>query len=452
VPTATPAQRAQTLSFLLSATAWSLGLFGAFRLAWLEAHAILPLTGFQARIAEWLAGPPSTPVNVTLACSGIDVLSLCAGTILGYPAPWRARVAGAAAGTALILGLNVVRIGALGRAAASPSFDLLHVYVWPALLTFAGAAYVFTWMRWADGPPASLSLQPPPDRRFIAAADLGPLLRWSTVLLAAFVVTQPLYLDSALLRGVAALVAKCAAGILHAGGIVAVAQHDILITARGAFMVTTECISSPLIPIYAAAAIACVHTVPRRLALLAAGVPVFVALGVARLLVVALPATIVASPAFAIHAFSQLLAGAIVICLAAAWRYGAGARAGRQACIAIALGALVTAALGAWPAAAYGRLFAGSIQDPQGAVLLLPSFQVGLFVGLVTAAFSRWRWRLLAGGAATLIATQVLFFAALHLLARYSATAPDARGVRAWALAVPLVVAGMMVRYDRARD
>jgi exosortase/archaeosortase family protein len=449
VPTVTLPQRYPTLSFLLSAAAWSIGLFGLLRLAWFEAHAILPLTAFQARLAERLAGPPSTPVEVTLACSGIDVVSLCAGTILGYPAPWRARVTGAAGGTALILALNIIRIGALGRAAASPSFEFLHVFVWPALLTFAGAGFVFAWMRWTDQQPA-LPVRPEPERGFIAPGDVRPLLRWSAVLLLVFVATQPLYLDSALLLTVSAFVARAAAGILRASGIVAHADGNILITGRGAFMVTQQCISSPLIPIYAAAAIACVHTVPRRVGALAAAVPLFVALGVARLLVVALPPALVASPAFAVHAFSQLLAGVIVICLAAAWRYRTGARTARQAFVAIAIGGFVVAALGAWPAAAYGQLFAGSIEDPQGAVLLLPSFQLGLLVALFIAACSWWRWRMLTGGIAVLVATQVLFFALLHGFARYGGI-PDARGVRAWALAVPLVVGAMMVRYDRAR-
>ena len=53
--------------------------------------------------------------------------------ILAYPVRWRTRLAGAAGGAALILGLNTLRIGTLGRAAASPAwFNALHVYVWPA--------------------------------------------------------------------------------------------------------------------------------------------------------------------------------------------------------------------------------------------------------------------------------------------------------------------------------
>ena len=96
-------------------------------------------------------GASALPVEVTLACSGADALALCLGAILAYPgalanAP---RRRGRRRGTDPRL--NTLRIGTLGRAAASPAwFNALHVYVWPAVLTLAIAGYVFAWMRLAD--------------------------------------------------------------------------------------------------------------------------------------------------------------------------------------------------------------------------------------------------------------------------------------------------------------
>ena len=79
------------------------------------------------------------------------MLALCLGAILAYPVRWRTRLVGAGVGLALILALNTLRIGTLGRLAASPSlFDAFHVYVWPAVLSLAVAGYVFAWMRLAD--------------------------------------------------------------------------------------------------------------------------------------------------------------------------------------------------------------------------------------------------------------------------------------------------------------
>ena len=137
--------------FVLRGVAGSLGFFGLLRLNWTEAHLVLPFTRVQAGLAVGLFGTPTSPVEATLACSGADALALCLGAVFAYPVVWRTRLAGAAGGAALILGLNTVRIGTLGRAAASPAwFDILHLYVWPAVLSLAIAGYVLAWMRLAD--------------------------------------------------------------------------------------------------------------------------------------------------------------------------------------------------------------------------------------------------------------------------------------------------------------
>ena len=130
--------------FVLRGVAGSLAFFGLLRLNWIEAQVVLPFTRMQAGVAAGLFGAPASPVEATLACSGADALALCLGAVLAYPVTWRARLAGAAGGIALIVGLNTVRIGTLGRAAASPAwFNALHLYVWPAVLTLAIAGYVF---------------------------------------------------------------------------------------------------------------------------------------------------------------------------------------------------------------------------------------------------------------------------------------------------------------------
>ena len=329
MPTDTARGRTAAVSFALRGVAWSVGLFGLSRLSWTEAHAVLPFTQAQAAIAVGWFGAPASPVEATLSCSGTDALAFCLAAILAYPVAWRSRLAGAAGGVALIIGFNTVRIGTLGRAAASPAwFNVLHVYVWPAVLTVAIAGYVFGWMRLTDRrlerTGASVAAaprwceRPQPTRRFVLL---------TAAFLVVFTAASPLYLESAWVLAVAGFVARTAAALLRSVSLDAHAAGNVLWTPRGGFLVTQECISTPLIPLYLAAACAFSRTRRQLIVGVLAAAPLFVALGIVRLLVVALPEAVMASPVFFVHAFYQLLLAMVVVYLAALWRHDRGTAA-----------------------------------------------------------------------------------------------------------------------------
>ena len=461
--TDTASGRAEAVRFALRGIAWSLGSFGLIRLSWMEAHAVLPLTRAQAAVAVGLFGPSALPVEVTLACSGADALALCVGAVLAYPARWRMRIAGAGVGVGLILLLNTVRIGTLGAAAASPAwFNALHLYVWPGLLTLAIAGYAFAWMRLADRRYAlnDNSAARPISTSIDNAADASPVERPSptrrfVVLTAAFlllfVAASPLYLHSTGLLALAAFIAQTAAEILRGVGVNAHVAGNVLWTPRGGFLVTQECIATPLIPVYLAAV--CAGPMAWRrvvVGVLAAG-PVFVALGIVRLLVVALPDAVVASPFFLVHAFYQLLLGAVVVCGAAWWRH-AGRAAFGHALAGVAAGVLFVQLLGPM----YTRLVtmpAGPpLDDPQGAVALLPAFQVGLYLALWIAAFLAVGWKRFVSGFAVLVLTQAAGLLALQGLASHATgLTAQVRDVRGWAVAGPLLIVAAVVNVARAR-
>jgi exosortase/archaeosortase family protein len=441
-------RRTHARDFVLRAVVWSLGLFGLVRLSGVERGLVLPLTQMQARIAERAFGLPAQPIEVTLACSGADALALCVGFILAFPASWPRRLAGALGGITLILALNIVRIGTLGRAAASPAlFDTLHLYVWPALLMIAIAAYVFTWMHIAGRPRAN-AVTPR------TGTGLPTRFVWVTaLLLVLFTAAAPWYLASDRVLTLAAFIARAAAWILRGVGLEATATANILLTARGGFLVTQECVSTPLIPVYLAAVVTAPTTWRRRaLALLAAG-PLFVGLGIARLLVVALPAALVASPLVLIHAFYQLLLAAVLVGLVALWRHGRTSVAWQRALLGTMAGFGAMYLLSVPYATALTWAFTGStpLDDPQGALALLPAFQAGLYLGLSVAAFATIPWRAVAAGLAGLLLLQAATFAALDALARHLAFAPQVRDVRAWAVVAPLLLVLALVAYARRR-
>ena len=443
--------------FALRAIGWSVVLFGALRLRGVENLAVLPLTLLQGRVAANLFGPPAWPIDVTLACSGADAIALCAGFILAYPARWPARIGAAAGGIGLILALNTVRIGTLGLATSQGWFELLHFYAWPALLTLTIAGYVFTWMglthlpRVATADPRSgsnadeVSNRPATiSRRFVLLVGVGLVL---------FTASAPVYLESPAVLALAGLMAHAAARTLQFLGVEATAAGNVLRTARGGFLVTPECIATPLIPIYLAGVIAYATSSRQRMGLLLAALPLFIGLGIVRLLVVALPAALVDSPLVLVHAFYQLLLAGVIVWLAAVWRHGAGRTSWRRAAAGVAVGAACTFILLPYYPPVLASAFPAAIPpgDPQGAMTLLPAFQVGLYGALCVGVFVVLRWRLLLGGLALLGVSQVVGFAAIHFLQGHADVVPQVRDLRAWALAGPLCLIIAMVTYDRPR-
>lgn len=437
------------MRFAVRAAAWSLGLFGFVRVAWIQAHVVLPVTAAQATVARALFGTPSTPVEVTLACSGADALALCCGAILAYPAGWRSRLAGAGGGVALILGLNTLRIATLGHAAASPAwFDALHLYAWPIVLTLAIAGYAFAWMALADRPrtsvgravtPSAEALAPRPTRRFVVLAVTFLLI---------FAATSPMYLESAGVMAIAGVIARAAAVVLGVAGVSAYATDNVLWTARGGFLVTQECISTPVIPLYLAAVCSWCTTWSRRIPAIAAAVPLFIGLGVARLLLVALP-DVIGSPLFLVHAFYQLLLGAAIVFLMAFWRHG-GRTAFARALGGIAAGVLLALALG--PVYARAVAYAAApIDDPQGAIALMPAFQIGLYVALWGAAFVAVGWPRFLTGLVVLGLTQTAGLLALHGLAAVAGYTAHVRDVRAWSIAGPVLIVAAAIHHAQPR-
>jgi exosortase/archaeosortase family protein len=446
VPTAIaqPFQRSRARNFAFSALAWSVGLFGLVRLAWFDSHVVFPLTLLQSNLAERAFGKPALPLDVTAACSGADALALSLAAVAAFPVAVSTRVLGATGAVALILMLNTIRIGTLGQVAGTRWFNPLHVYAWPAVLTVAIAGYVFWWMRASDTAPDT-PVEPPAREHFSATR----FLVLTCVCVAIFTAMAPLYLESATVLGVASFIARAAAFILDQFGARAFAAGNVVWTARGGFIVTQECITTPLIPLYVAGVLAYLPDWQRRTPALLSAFPLFVGLGVARTLAVALPVTVVASSLFVVHAFYQFLLAATVVIAAAVWRYGSHRRAYQRGALAIVAGGAIAILLAAPYARAVALIFPGTapLDDPQGAVAMLPSFQLGLYVALCMTALASAQWGAAVCGALILLISQVGAHAGLHLWARYFT--PHVRDIRAWAFVVPVLLVAAIVAYDK---
>ena len=306
-----PPPSSGVLRFALTAGAWFIGLFGLMRLGWVERQLLLPFAQLQERVADQLTGVQNDAVYVDASCSGGDAMALCLGAILAFPATWSARLRGVGVGLLVIAAFNIMRIGNLSLLGDNlPLLALLHDYIWPGILIMVAVAYVYAWMR-RQMEPATRGAGSDPD-----AAWHGPARRFlllTVVGTVAYFAAAGWVYESALLRTLGVWVATTGAGILAALGVSATATGNVVRTTHGAFIVTQECIATPLIPVYVAGALAVPIARWRRAAALGAAPAIFFLLGVARLLVLALPTTLVASHTVAIHAFSQVLVAGLLV-------------------------------------------------------------------------------------------------------------------------------------------
>ena len=426
--------------FVLRAAAWVAVLFGLLRLPAIESSLLIPFARLQGRLAAALAGREQLGVVVDSSCTGSDALALALGAILAFPAPWRRRLVGAALGFALVTAVNTVRIGHLAVVTGDRElFDLLHLQVWPAALVIVAAGYVFLWMR---STTASLDRQPPsrgecsdpvaadPTRndRSSAAAEVassvpiptrapapssgGRLWRFlipAMVLVGAYYALSGILYESPIVHAAARGAAAVAGAVMGALGIEATVSGGLMRTANGLW------------------------------------------LGLARLLVLALPPVVIGSHFVAVHAFYQGLLALVAIGwvarrtavaspLAAVARRAAGAAAmglgvGLSASMAATL--LTRLAPDRWVDLHLGHGWV----DPQGALTLAPAFGLGLLVALGRAAGALELDRRLAiAGTAIVLA----WMAAAWLLgetATHADWTPPVAALRALALLLPLAAA-----------
>ena len=352
---AVPAAGGGGLRFAVTIGAWFVGLFGLMRLGWVESNLLTPFAQLQQRVAEQLMGVKSGMLYADASCSGGDPMALCMGAIFAYPAAWGSRLRGAAVGLAAITAINVVRLGSLSMVAENRTLlDVLHLYVWPGILIVVAAAYVYRWMDRqgsrpggaggsSDGAAPAGAPGGAGGSSFAGAVPAGALgtlpvlggvtrrfLVLTAVLVAAYFAAAPFFYGSDLVRVLAGWVALTGGAILTAGGTETTVMGAGLFTPHGGFLVTQECVFTPLIPVYLAGVLAAPLTPWRRAAALAATPVIFFAVGVSRVLVLAVPVNLVGNYEVAIHGFSQTLVSVLLVAAAAVWTAGS-ARPGRRA-------------------------------------------------------------------------------------------------------------------------
>jgi exosortase H (IPTLxxWG-CTERM-specific) len=91
-------------------------------------------------------------VEIVNGCTGLDVGIFLASAILVFPAPWRVRARGIALAFAVVLLVNFVRVLTLCllNTGSPRAFEIVHVYVWPVLISLVCLATLLAWIRSAQ--------------------------------------------------------------------------------------------------------------------------------------------------------------------------------------------------------------------------------------------------------------------------------------------------------------
>lgn len=125
-------------------------LYTAIALEPVDRAVVAPFTRGVTAVAGWLLQATGEPVvrtgtllrtggfaaDVKNGCNGIEATLLLVAAMLAFPAPWRTKIAGLAAGVVLIQALNLIRVTSLvilGRDYPH-LFETFHVTVWQVVI------------------------------------------------------------------------------------------------------------------------------------------------------------------------------------------------------------------------------------------------------------------------------------------------------------------------------
>lgn len=111
------------------------------------AAALLRLFGDPVHRQGTLLSSPTFAVEIKTGCNGVEAMLVLVAAIVAYPAPWRRKAIGAAAGIAVIQLLNLARVLMLfiiGRDYPA-RFELFHVVIGQSVIFLASIGIFLLW-------------------------------------------------------------------------------------------------------------------------------------------------------------------------------------------------------------------------------------------------------------------------------------------------------------------
>lgn len=168
------------LRFFLIFLAIQLSLFGVNMLSWVQQHLVLPFTALLARVCAqlvlWFDSTATATgkvlwntqtgfgVSIESGCNGIEACIVLFAAIMAFPARWRHKLVGLAAGFAAVQALNVVRVISLFYLGQwnTAAFNFAHEFLWQGLIMLDVLVVWLLWVRAGQTPLAPAPPREPP--------------------------------------------------------------------------------------------------------------------------------------------------------------------------------------------------------------------------------------------------------------------------------------------------
>ncbi len=140
-------------------------LFGLELTPWAQRWFVEPWTAALAQLSTALvtlfdAGVTTTgkviasttngfAVSIEAGCNGVEATIVLVAAMLAFPAPWKNRLIGLAAGIVAVQGLNIVRVISLFYLGQwnRDVFEWAHLYLWQALIMLDVLIVWLVWVR-----------------------------------------------------------------------------------------------------------------------------------------------------------------------------------------------------------------------------------------------------------------------------------------------------------------
>ncbi len=88
-------------------------------------------------------------VSIEPGCNGVEACIVLIAAIIAFPAPWKYKLMGVAAGVLAVQGLNILRIISLFYLVqwSAAAFKFAHLYLWQALIMLDVLVIWLVWIR-----------------------------------------------------------------------------------------------------------------------------------------------------------------------------------------------------------------------------------------------------------------------------------------------------------------